>query len=268
VDYVAHTDDPRPGANVDFLLSTARPKNTTATFTRELCDMVRMSIFAARNEAGDLLWYTWCPGKQRKSVPDHGLMCVGLSVFGARVLHADMTSWTPRHFDLALVDWLRNKENEKEGLEAGFVSKSVGHFATHVSGCEPGLGVRDAEWDKPYIQEGTRGGPRYICRFNKKGEGLQYLADGKAIPFDDPHLVWKTERPPDDVDLRAYYRSLLPPNASTRVQREVRSCLHSFKYRHLVEDEEEVLPEPLRDPLHKSKRPASKPCAVIIPAAS
>lgn len=240
-DYLAYSDDPRAGAAVQFLLRTARAKGKDTAFSQELRDMVKMGIFASRNGANDLLWYTWCPGKGRKAVPGHGSTCMGLSTFGARTILRAMSEWRPMHFDVGLVDWLIDKKNELEGMEAGFVTPSVGHFATHLSGCEKSLGIRHAEWDKPYIQEGTRRGHRYLAAFNKKGDGVQYLSDD-AIRFDDPELVWKTLKPPSDIpDLAEHYYSLLPREPTERVRREIRQCLAAFRFRNLVEDEEEVV---------------------------
>ncbi len=242
-DYLAHTDDPRAGATVEFLLRTARAKGKDTTCSQELRDMVKMGIFASRHGANDLLWYTWCPGKGRKAVPGHGSTCVGLSMFGARVILRAMSEWTPMHFDVALVNWMIEKQHDLEGVEVGFVSPSVGHFATHLSGCEKSVGIRHAVWDKPYIQEGTRRGKRYICDFNKKGEGLAYKSND-AIPLDDPQLIWKTLKPPATMpNLAEFYYGLLPPGASERLRREVRQCLGAFKFRNLVEDEEEVATE-------------------------
>ena len=239
-DKLAAADDLWAGASIEFLLRTAKSHQSSASFTTEIRDMVKMGIYASRNDAADLLWYNWCPGGTREMVPVHGLMCIGLSVFGAQMLLEAMTTWTPRHFDLALLEWLEAKGNDAEAVEAGYVTPSVGHYATHLSNCEESIGIRNAEWDKTYIQEGTRGGKRWIAGFTKKGQGIDYKSDA-PIPFDDPNLVWKTQKPPTEEHLAAVLREKLPLDPSSRILRELRQCLHAFKFRNLVETEEEAV---------------------------
>ncbi len=103
-----------------------------------------------------------------------------------------------KHLDVWLIAGLRAWPSTE--LRHCYLWPPVGNYTTHVSGCEAGGGVRKADWDKQWCQEGTR--PR------KPGEVLRQLgccASGnatwlRAVDLTDPDhaggLAWLTELPP------------------------------------------------------------------------
>jgi hypothetical protein len=116
---------------------------------------VNIGIEAARRKIGDLVWYSWEPGR-RKSHPGHGLTMIGLSTKGARELAKADVMWTscPDHFDLVLVAALMSNTMPK--LSGCYVYPSIGHFAVHESGCESKNWIRENNWQKAHVHQDTR----------------------------------------------------------------------------------------------------------------
>ena len=136
-----------------------------------LQDLVKISIAAAREEVGDFIWYSWEGSNRRggRTRPMHGASMIGITAEGARKLLDLMESGAlPKgHADLVLREYM-----ETHGKEFGacFLYPSVGHFQSHISGCEAGLGWRQNDWKKGWIMEGTRKIPNFIPTHPMKNE--------------------------------------------------------------------------------------------------
>ena len=136
-----------------------------------LQDLVKISIAAAREEVGDFIWYSWEGSNRRggRTRPMHGASMIGITAEGARKLLRLMESGAlPKgHADLVLREYM-----ETHGKEFGacFLYPSVGHFQSHISGCEAGLGWRQNDWKKGWIMEGTRKIPNFIPTHPMKNE--------------------------------------------------------------------------------------------------
>ena len=145
-------------------------------------DLVKIAICAHRNDVGDFIWYSWEGSNKRgcKSRPMHAATMIGVSSNGARKLLSLMASGKlPKgHADLVLREYMEHNSRE---FKACYLYPSVGHYQSHVSGCEQGLGWRQNDWKKSWIMEGTRKSPgllqdwplvnehRYLVHFRDGG---------------------------------------------------------------------------------------------------
>ena len=142
-------------------------------------DMVKICTYAGRQQAGGLVWLSWCGGsgkKSRKSAPCHGSTLLAVTSWFANKLLEDFDKLDFCHFDIALRNLLQNPPATWHWCQASFVYPSIGHYCEHVSGCQEGLGWRSSEWDRPWCQGGTRKDPqdpeqvhRSLHKFCEKG---------------------------------------------------------------------------------------------------
>ena len=169
----------------------------------ELREMVQICNRAAMIGRGHLVWFGWCPAGKRKSVPSYASHLLAITKFGAQKMLESMENGILKkgHWDKVLRAWLveRNFQNPKV-LGGSFVWPTVGFFQTHLSGCEPGIGARVAQWDQTYIQAGVApqkpgDKDRWLACWpaNEKG-GAEWL---EKITFYTRRNVWITQCPPD-----------------------------------------------------------------------
>lgn len=143
-------------ADIEFLLRTTKTLTRRAEPSEDVKDLIRLANEAHRRGRGDLLWYSWEPGK-RKQHPGHGSTLVGLSWTGAHKLRQAARSFDVDHFDLSMLAHLNSGAEPK--LDSAYVFPSIGHFATHVSGCESKDWTRENAWKTAkHNQSGTRAG--------------------------------------------------------------------------------------------------------------
>lgn len=166
---------------------------------QELTDIVRICTAAHRDgRRGGLVWLGWdganAQGKKRK--PVHGALAFGITSLTARLMLQEFDLFEFRHFDLALIDVLmRNIAGARDRWGASYVWPSIGHYVGHISGCEVGLGWRLPEWEKSWIQEGTRKESRehhHRCVMGFTPSGLDYGAEIRLEEGFDDGLHWKT----------------------------------------------------------------------------
>ena len=167
-----------------------------------LKDLVKISIAANRENVGHFIWYSW-EGSDRpgaRSRPMHGATMIGISTFGARKLLSLMSSGLlPKgHADLVLREYM---ENNGKDFGASFLYPSVGHYQSHQSGCEKGLGWRQNDWQKGWIMEGTRKASgviathpmknehRYLVHFRRSGQP-EWIRQVTLPEPDDEELKW------------------------------------------------------------------------------
>lgn len=169
----------------------------------ELRDMVQICNRAAMIGRGHVIWFGWQSAGKRKSVPSFASHLVAVTKHGARMMLQSMEDGTMKkgHWDRVLRSWLVGENYQHPKVMGGsFVWPAVGYYQTHVSGCEPGIGVREAEWSISCVQAGVR--PQ------KSGDQARWLAcwpqgdKGGAewlekIVFDARKNTWITQRPPD-----------------------------------------------------------------------
>ena len=181
-------------------------------------DLVKIAISADRHEVGDFVWYSW-EGSSKKgcrSRPMHAATMIGVSAEGARKLLSLMASGKLQkgHADLTLREYMEHHGKE---FQACYVWPSVGHYQSHVSGCEQGLGWRQNDWKKSWIMEGTRKNPglltewpvvnehRYLVHFRNKGNP-EYIVQVELpepaglelrwLSYDDTEALDDTEEGP------------------------------------------------------------------------
>lgn len=223
--------DPKAPADIEFLARTSKAV-TQWRPNRFVEDLVKLGIMALRREGAECLWYSWEPGK-RKQHPGHGLTLFGCSVKGADALL--WCCWkvkTPTHFDLMLLEWLVQKE-----VAAVYHFPSIGHFATHVSGCEgPASWVRESSWESiKHIMQDTRiaaGEKAYFGRFCPKG--VEW-SEPFASPEEEP--VWRT---PWFPHMGPRIRSLWEFATTERSKRQLRLFEKHIKLRHWAGNGEEA----------------------------
>jgi hypothetical protein len=154
--------------DIEFLGRTFKTNLAEGTNTY-VTDLVKLSIQASRWGLGDLVWYSWEPGK-RKAHPGHGTTLVGWSKKAAREIYETIKHMdTLDHFDLVLVRRLQQSQNRLSGC---YTSPSIGHYNEHISGCEGPEGwVRETSW-KGKILRNTRPAPgeeMWFGEFLEKG---------------------------------------------------------------------------------------------------
>ena len=160
-------------------------KKTKGEVSEEVKDLVKICTMAHRQWKGNLVWLSWegSSSKGCRCQPQHGATLIGVSVEGAKRLQAAVVSEQIKkgHFDLTLLQWLRDPEamggvQGADWLGASFVWPGVGSYVEHQSGCDPGIGVRESSWKKSWVQPGTRasGGDdqnRWLCGFTNSKKG-------------------------------------------------------------------------------------------------
>ena len=168
----------------------------------ELRELVQICNRAAMIGRGHFVWLGWCPKGKKRSVPSYGIHLMAITKYGAQRLNESMTSGQIRkwHWDKVVREWLvkENFQNPKV-MGACFVWPSVGYYQTHMSGCEPGIGVRVADWDQSYILPGVcpkeSDKERWLACWPDMDKGsAEYL---EKITFYQRENIWLTQRPPD-----------------------------------------------------------------------
>ena len=149
-----------------FYVRTAKPKPIDFEgMTEELPDIVKMCTKAHRLGRGGLVWFGWNGGLgrskkghgggQRQAHPYFGSQGIAGSVAGANGLKRVWDGSIARgHFDVSLLKALMSDDIARAAVPACFVWPAVGHFRTHHSSILSD--VRQANWDLPCVQEGTR----------------------------------------------------------------------------------------------------------------
>jgi hypothetical protein len=167
--------------------------------SRDLGDLVSIVTAAYRVQRGGLVWlcYNGSSGPSKKSKakekPEFGSTLIAVSAWTARVMKARFDElFAPGygHFDLSLLHCLEQHEFARIDLQACYVWPSIGHYTTHKSGCQEGLGIRQSAWDAHFVQEGVRplgGNQRHRC--------LRAFGSGEVI-------CTVQLPPPPGVDLR------------------------------------------------------------------
>ena len=143
-----------------------------ATPKQKIVDLVKMSILAHRCGRGNIVWACWQPGGAGSEIRNikrvnSGTMLVMLNRVGANTLSQQMDidsastpqgPMAPRHFDLALKDFLSNPQ-VNSAAKACYIFPPVGNYTTHVSGCDKyfstGAG-RPSCWRESWTCPGTR----------------------------------------------------------------------------------------------------------------
>ena len=193
--------------------------------SEELEDLVKICTYASRQHAGGLVWLSWCglseKSKGRKTVPCHGSTLVAVTSWFAQKLLENFDILEFCHFDIALRNLLQSPPGDWFWCRASFVYPSIGHYCEHLSGCEEGLGWRQSEWTRSWVQDGTRRNPfdptsrhRTLHKFSPSGVppllGTIILPESEGV--DEEDLRWFTK----DVDLESLspHRSRQPGTAS------------------------------------------------------
>jgi hypothetical protein len=166
--------------------------------SQDLGDLVSLVTAASRIGRGGLVWLCYDGGsgpRTRKSKPkegpEHASTLIAISAWAARIMKERFTRlFAFQHFDLSLLQCLDQREFARNDLQASYVWPSIGHYATHNSGCEEGLGIRRSTWDAPFVHEGVRPSGR-----DQRHRCLRAFASGDV--YCDVQLP-----PPAGVDLR------------------------------------------------------------------
>ena len=116
---------------------------TTGHVLQALEDLIKISISADRHNVGDFIWYSWEGSNKTgcSSRPMHAATMIGVSAEGARRLLSLMASGKlPKgHADMVLREYM---EHHGKDFKACYLYRAVGHYQSHVSGCEQNLGWR------------------------------------------------------------------------------------------------------------------------------
>ena len=234
-------------------------------------DLVKISIMAERNEVGDFIWYSW-EGSNKKgsrSRPMHAATMIGVSATGARKLLSLMASGKlpMGHADLVLREYMEHHGKE---FNACYLWPAVGHYQSHISGCEQGLGWRQNDWKKSWIMEGTRKNPdvlatwpvinehRYLVHFRDRGNPewivqvvLPEPAGGELrwLSYDDTEALDDTEEGPQTSPREGEDSAGAKGEGKTtrRQKRQRRLVNMQRKFRNWVPTWQEVLVDKLRD---------------------
>lgn len=226
------TDD--TPADIEFLLRTGKTfKKRVEHLDSAVVDLVKLGIIASRRGVGDFVWYSWCSGR-RAQHPGHGSTLVGLSVNAARRLRSLMTTMPVEHFDLELLRALCSPDNA--GLKASYVWPSIGHFATHLSGCEGTNFLRKNEWKNKNIQQGTRGPDMYLGKFCEKN---LIWVDNKRINYSEADRPWGVLW--DNGQKQMWNAHEEDSKKSERAKRQWRVFRQQLQYRNWVETEAEAI---------------------------
>ncbi len=221
--------DPTSPGDIEFLLRTARPKAQKAEIPQTVKDLVNLATLASRKGIGDLVWYCWEHGS-RKQHPGHGSTLIGMSATAARKIAHAMESWTPPgHCDVQLLHALVS--GSIPDLRACYIFPSIGHFATHESGCESTNWTRESNWSSPHVLGATRapaGAKMYFGRFCDKN--LSWIEP--PISWDSCSR-WKTLWS-DDVDER-FAQVHAQQGKNTRMSRQLRLFDVHKRFRTFVE---------------------------------
>jgi len=178
-----------------------RPAERGLTASEELNGLVRMANEATRHGRGNVIWASWNSKNTRPLAPSYGTQLLMFTREGAQLLHRAMEGQKPQHWDIWLRDFLLSGAGRPSGIGIGasYILPAVGAFDAHVSGCDPGLGVRTADWSRRSIAGGVREYPqqeRWLMGFVGKGP-YEYVARLQVTdPTRDLHYMWKTWRPP------------------------------------------------------------------------
>ena len=237
-----------------FFTRQAAP-GATGHVPEALEDLVKISICADRHDVGDFIWFSW-EGSNKKgcrSRPMHAATMIGVSAAGARKLLSLISSGKlpPGHADLVLREYM-----EHHGKEFGacYLWPSVGHYQSHVSGCEQGLGWRENNWKKSWIMEGTRKKPghlttwpannehRYLVHFRDRGYPNHIVqvvlpepvgAELRWLSYDDTDHVDSAEdgplSSPRDIDETASSKGLGKFTRRQKRQRRRNDMLGKFR---------------------------------------
>ena len=247
---IVGADEPPPSGEAAFSWRTGRAKSRDLVFAQELRDLVRICTLANRVNCGEFVWCSWVGCNKRRAKPSHGSTLVALTTDGARMLGLAMATWELGHFDVLLRDWL--VAGGPEAPRTCYVYPAVGHYAVHESGCEPGIGVRDSEWNKSWVQAGTRGSQeRWLVKVIDKG--LEWVVALKWSDMEDYAFTWKTMIPPavwDAAQAEEYGDLYLPglrsaigaggPLRTKRQRRQFRSQAVTHLQRTFTDDESQA----------------------------
>ena len=151
-------------------------KATSAEFanpSKNILDLVRMSVLAHRHGAGNIVWGCWQPGgagtkiKHPRSI-NSGAMLLMMNPAGAGYVLSKMVDLTshggpapimkPGHFDIELNKLLWSARRAQEA-KACYIIPPIGNYSTHPSGCDPKFGKgegRPSCWDESWCCPGTR----------------------------------------------------------------------------------------------------------------
>ena len=133
---------------------------------------------------------------------------------------------------------LQSPPEDWHWCQASFVYPSVGHYCEHLSGCQEGLGWRESEWNRSWIQDGTRRNEydptsvhRTLHKFSPSGPppllGTVILPESEGV--DDEDLRWFTldagqleslspQRNTFTPPLSAYHSAAAQPSSGSRQQ--------------------------------------------------
>jgi hypothetical protein len=257
----------------EFAMPTRKPTaEEMSQVKQEVKDLVYMCTIAHRAGRGGITWLSWipaAPGRKpaRSQSIKSGSTLIGITAAAARRLQDMISNMPPRHFDLLLLDLL--KDNQQD-LRGSYVVPPVGHYCQHTSGCDLSLGIRETSWDASWCQGGTRPQgpheqPRWICGFTKKGPPV-WLARVPLPSATEQDLCWKTLRPtatPGPAPQEAHGGELLAradvttaagqAPSTKRQRRERRTNVLAYSFRVFVDDPAEALS-------HTHKKPENSSC--------
>ena len=190
-----------------------KSQDKSAEFSEEIRELVQCCNVAAKIGHGNLVWFGWCPSGKAKSLPSHGSHLMAVTRIGAQTLLEAMERNELKlgHWDLVVRDWLiKDNYQHPKKMGACFVWPATGFFQTHLSGCDPAMGERKAEWNQSYLQPGVAPRPgrdnereRWLAHWPADGKGgAQWLHQMK---FYNSFNEWTTALPPahrnaDDYD--------------------------------------------------------------------
>ena len=93
--------------------------------SQELEDLVKISTYACRQNAGGLVWLSWCglseKSKGRKTVPCHGSTLIAVTPWFAWKLLQEFVKLESCHFDIALRNLLQSPPEDWFWCRASFV---------------------------------------------------------------------------------------------------------------------------------------------------
>lgn len=227
-------------------------------------DIVKLCNQASRDGVGDLVWLGYNPPekdqmKQTRSPKlRYGTQCIALCRRAATAMLAVLGSkgWPPGHLD----DTLRHFCTHNQGPDFGccWVWPPVGSFRTHLSECDPSIGIREGGWsDKlrcPFVRPAydQNHNDRQLYRFVKKGHAEQIRALSNEFFESDTLGLWRSCK--GDVTETSTF-----PNAKSN--RKMRRVRMSNDFRNWVTGSDEVGRKTM---MHRNQRPGRWVTAITI----
>ena len=153
-----------------------------------------------RAGAGDFVWLSYNANGKAKTRPSSGTQLLAFNMRGAANLWERLSNTKPAHWDIVLLDLIKDEELAKN-IRLSYVWPAIGGYARHHSTATPKKGDPDVEcgWNKKHLRQGAgryrdRGGNwrnRWIAGYSHQYEPKWI----KEVDYDKK--TWFTMQPPD-----------------------------------------------------------------------